>query len=114
MSHVLLAVETGNTVVNLVTALAVATLPGTVGAGSRRIVEHAGLDAEMWTPCELRHSFVSLLSSTGMSIEDISHLGTPAAASPSRCTAKTCDRSLPAVQARWTRYSRTSSSRGRS
>ncbi len=32
------------------------------------------LEAEAWTPRELRHSFVSLLSSTGMSIEDISHL----------------------------------------
>ena len=32
------------------------------------------LDAQAWTPRELRHSFVSLLSSTGMSIEDISHL----------------------------------------
>ncbi len=34
----------------------------------------AGLDAQAWTPRELRHSLVSLLSSTGMSIEDISHL----------------------------------------
>ena len=34
----------------------------------------AGLDAETWTPRELRHSFVSLLSSTGLAIEDISHL----------------------------------------
>lgn len=33
MSQVLLAVQTGDTVVNLVTALAVETLPGTVGAG---------------------------------------------------------------------------------
>lgn len=40
----------------------------------RRLVAAAGLDATNWTPRELRHSFVSLLSSTGMSIEDISHL----------------------------------------
>jgi integrase len=40
----------------------------------RRLVAAAGLDATSWTPRELRHSFVSLLSSTGMSIEDISHL----------------------------------------
>src|SRR5215207_6362986 len=40
----------------------------------RRVAAAAGLDAEAWTPRELRHSFVSLLSSTGMSIEDISHL----------------------------------------
>lgn len=40
----------------------------------RRVVTAAGLDASSWTPRELRHSFVSLLSSTGMSIEGISHL----------------------------------------
>ena len=40
----------------------------------RRIARGAGLDAEAWTPRELRHSFVSLLSSTGLAIEDISHL----------------------------------------
>ena len=38
------------------------------------MVAAAGLDASAWTPRELRHSFVSLLSSTGMPIEDISHL----------------------------------------
>ena len=40
----------------------------------RRVTAAAGLDAQAWTPRELRHSLVSLLSSTGMSIEDISHL----------------------------------------
>ena len=40
----------------------------------RKVVAAAGLDASAWTPRELRHSFVSLLSSTGMPIEDISHL----------------------------------------
>jgi site-specific recombinase XerD len=40
----------------------------------RRVAAAAGLDAAAWTPRELRHSFVSLLSSTGLSIEDISHL----------------------------------------
>jgi integrase len=40
----------------------------------RRVAVAAGLDAATWTPRELRHSFVSLLSSTGLSIEDISHL----------------------------------------
>ncbi|TCC65449.1 hypothetical protein E0H73_00420 [Kribbella pittospori] len=34
----------------------------------------AGLAAEDWTPRELRHSFVSLLSSQGVSIEDIAAL----------------------------------------
>jgi integrase len=40
----------------------------------RAIVRAAGLDAQLWTPRELRHSFVSLLSSSGLPIEDISHL----------------------------------------
>jgi integrase len=40
----------------------------------RRVAKLAGLNENEWTPRELRHSFVSLLSSTGMSIEDISHL----------------------------------------
>ena len=40
----------------------------------RAVVRSAGLRAESWTPRELRHSFVSLLSSSGMAIEDISHL----------------------------------------
>lgn len=33
-----------------------------------------GLDPKDWTPRETRHSFVSLLSDSGLSIEDISHL----------------------------------------
>ena len=40
----------------------------------RQVAEDAGLRAEDWTPRELRHSFVSLLSSAGIPIEDISHL----------------------------------------
>jgi integrase len=40
----------------------------------RNVTEHAGLKAEEWTPRELRHSFVSLLSSAGIPIEDIAHL----------------------------------------
>lgn len=41
----------------------------------RNVVEKARLDAKSWTPRELRHSFVSLLSNNGgVSIEDISHL----------------------------------------
>ena len=40
----------------------------------RRLAELAGLDPTAWTPRELRHSFVSLLSSTGLPIEDISRL----------------------------------------
>jgi hypothetical protein len=46
-----------------------------VGPSCRRqVAEHAGLQAEEWTPRELRHSFVSLLSSAGIPIEDIAHL----------------------------------------
>ena len=33
-----------------------------------------GLDSAAWTPRELRHSFVSLLSNSGMSLDDISRL----------------------------------------
>jgi integrase len=40
----------------------------------RQVAEDAGLRAEDWTPRELRHSFVSLLSSAGIPIEDIAHL----------------------------------------
>jgi integrase len=45
-----------------------------VRRGFRAVVAGAGLPAKDWTPRELRHSFVSLLSSSGMPIEDISHL----------------------------------------
>jgi integrase len=40
----------------------------------RRVVAASGLDPHLWTPRELRQSFVSLLSSSGLPIEDISHL----------------------------------------
>ncbi|MQA14423.1 MAG: tyrosine-type recombinase/integrase [Pseudonocardiaceae bacterium] len=40
----------------------------------RAIRDAAGLDAGEWTPRELRHSFVSLLSDSGMSLEEISRL----------------------------------------
>lgn len=40
----------------------------------RRILRAAGLNAGEWTPRELRHSFVSLLSDGGVSIEQISRL----------------------------------------
>jgi integrase len=39
----------------------------------RTICRRAGLD-EQWTPRELRHTFVSLLSDNGMAIEEISRL----------------------------------------
>ncbi|WP_018801456.1 tyrosine recombinase XerC [Salinispora arenicola] len=40
----------------------------------RPVVAKAGLDPSDWTPRELRHSFVSLLSDSGMSIEQIADL----------------------------------------
>src|SRR5699024_8061757 len=40
----------------------------------RKVIKAAGLVAEEWTPRELRHSFVSLLSDSGMAIEQISRL----------------------------------------
>lgn len=40
----------------------------------RRVVKAAGLPAKEWTPRELRHSFVSLLSDAGMPLENISRL----------------------------------------
>jgi integrase len=40
----------------------------------RRIAKAAGLEASQWTPRELRHSFVSLLSDDGIRLEDIAKL----------------------------------------
>ena len=40
----------------------------------RKVVEKAGLDPHQWTPRELRHSFVSLLSDADVPIEHISRL----------------------------------------
>jgi integrase len=45
-----------------------------VRRGFRRIAAAAGLPAHDWTPRELRHSFVSLLSDDGVPIEQISRL----------------------------------------
>jgi integrase len=40
----------------------------------RKVVHNAGLTATDWTPREMRHSFVSLLSDSGMPLEQISRL----------------------------------------
>lgn len=40
----------------------------------RRVANSAGLDPSEWTPRELRHSFVSLLSDAGVPLENISRL----------------------------------------
>jgi site-specific recombinase XerD len=45
-----------------------------VRRGFRRVAAAAGLDAAAWTPRELRHSFVSLLSDQGVPIEQIARL----------------------------------------
>ncbi|MFL6074340.1 MAG: tyrosine recombinase XerC [Mycobacteriales bacterium] len=45
-----------------------------VRKGFRKVVTTAGLDPAEWTPRELRHSFVSLLSNRGVRIEDIARL----------------------------------------
>ncbi len=45
-----------------------------VRRGFRRIAEAVGLDAARWTPRELRHSFVSLLSKDEVPLEQISRL----------------------------------------
>jgi hypothetical protein len=48
--------------------------PHNVRRAFRAIVHTAGLDAKAWTPRELRHSFVSILSDSGAPIEQIARL----------------------------------------
>ena len=40
----------------------------------RRVIKAAGLNPDDWTPRELRHSFVSIMSDHGVSLEDIADL----------------------------------------
>ncbi|MFC4111092.1 site-specific integrase [Nonomuraea zeae] len=40
----------------------------------RRVIKHTSLEPSEWTPRELRHSFVSLLSDAGTPLEEISRL----------------------------------------
>jgi integrase len=47
---------------------------GNIRRAFRNVVRKAGLDPQSWTPRELRHSFVSLLSEAGVPLEDISRL----------------------------------------
>jgi len=47
---------------------------GNVRRSFRLILADAGLDPAEWTPCELRHSFVSLMSDAGVPIEKIARL----------------------------------------
>ena len=49
--------------------------PANVRRDIRRAIKSApGVDARDWTPRELRHSFVSLLSDSGIPLEEISRL----------------------------------------
>ena len=51
-----------------------------------------GLDPAEWTPRELRHSFVSVLSDSGLPVEEFRGLSdTVARASPSLSTGTSCD-----------------------
>jgi len=61
---------------DLVFTSAVGTAPdaANVRRSFRNVVRAAGLNAKDWTPRELRHSFVSLLSDSGVPIEKISAL----------------------------------------
>lgn len=45
-----------------------------VRRGFRRVLAEAGLDPKAWTPRELRHSFVSLMSDAGVPLEEIARL----------------------------------------
>jgi site-specific recombinase XerD len=48
--------------------------PANVRRSFRAVVSRAGLNDQVWTPRELRHSFVSLMSDAGVPLEDISRL----------------------------------------
>jgi integrase len=48
--------------------------PRNVRRSLRAVLEAAGLDPKSWAPRELRHSFVSILSDSGVPIEDIARL----------------------------------------
>jgi integrase len=67
---------------NLVFASRVGTAldAGNVRRAFRKVTAAAGLDPAEWTPRELRHSFVSLLSDAGVPVEKVArlvgHIGT--------------------------------------
>ncbi|MFC5830843.1 tyrosine-type recombinase/integrase [Nonomuraea insulae] len=47
---------------------------GNVRREFRKVISRAGLVGAEWTPREMRHSFVSLLSDNGMALENIARL----------------------------------------
>jgi integrase len=54
--------------------LGTALWAGNVRRSFRAILTAAGLNSADWTPRELRHSFVSLMSDAGVPIENIARL----------------------------------------
>ncbi|MGI5485556.1 tyrosine-type recombinase/integrase [Microtetraspora malaysiensis] len=50
------------------------TTAGRIAGGFRKVLKRAGLSEKEWTPREMRHSFVSLMSDSGVPIENISRL----------------------------------------
>jgi integrase len=70
----------------------------------RKVAKATGLAAEDWTPRELRHSFVSLLSSQGVPIEDIAALaGHVSTVVTEKSTGTSCGRCSEPGRRRWTR-----------
>ncbi|WP_336212843.1 tyrosine-type recombinase/integrase [Nonomuraea sp. LPB2021202275-12-8] len=47
---------------------------GNVRREFRRVISRAGLVSSAWTPREMRHRFVSLLSADGVPVENIARL----------------------------------------
>jgi integrase len=73
--------------------------------GFRRVCKLAGI-GEDWTPRELRHSFVSVLSDAGwISSTSPTRPGTPARRSPARCTGTRSATRSPGRPRRWTGFS---------
>ncbi len=64
----------------------------------RRVIKRAGLDPDDWTPRELRHSFVSIMSAHGVSLEEIAdlvgHAGTIVTEKVYRHQLRCCSRAL--------------------
>jgi site-specific recombinase XerD len=68
----------------------------------RRVVKAAGLNEKEWTPRELRHSFVSLLSDSGVTLESIAELCGHAGTRVTEAVTDTnCARSSSMGQSQW-------------
>jgi len=87
------------------TALGGELLAGNVRRTFRRLTGKAGIGDD-WTPRELRHSFVSLLSSSGVRIEDIADLcGHAGTRVTEACTATSSAQSCWTARSPWIRSS---------